>query len=114
MIDFCKDNGIGYRAYTRVTPDIVRKGEVYLLLNGQIDMELTLLVRTAREKGLTPGKDFRIIAYNDSPVNEIILDGLTTISADFEQMGRQAAEMILSNEQKRIKCDFKLTRRGTF
>ena len=114
VLNFCKDNGIGYRASYKVTPDIVRKGEVYLLLNGQIDMELTLLVRTARAKGLIPGKDFRIISYNDSPVNEIILDGLTTISADFEQMGRQAAEMILNNEQKRIKCDFKLTRRGTF
>ncbi|MGM9740505.1 MAG: GntR family transcriptional regulator [Candidatus Cryptobacteroides sp.] len=114
VMAFCQDKGIEYRSYTKVTPDIVRKNEVYLLLNGQIDMELTLLVRTARAKGLKPGKDFRLIAYNDSPVNEIILDGLTTISTDFEQMGRQAAEMILSNEQKRIKCDFKLTRRGTF
>ncbi|MGM9743288.1 MAG: GntR family transcriptional regulator [Candidatus Cryptobacteroides sp.] len=111
---FCKENNIRYSCYNKVTPDMVHQGEVYLILNGQLDMELIHLVRAAKSMGLKPGKDFRIIAYNDSPVSEIILDGLTTISTDFEQMGRIAAEMILKNEQKRIKCDFRLTRRSTF
>ncbi len=111
---FCNENNIIYNCYSKVTPDIVHQGEVYLILNGQIDMELIHLVRAARAMELKPGKDFRIIAYNDSPVCEIILDGLTTISTDFEQMGRIAAEMILANEQKRVKCDFRLTRRSTF
>lgn len=111
---FCKMNHIECQLYNQVTPEVVRPGEVYLIINGQLDMELIHLVRAAKTLGLKPGKDFSIISYNESPINEIILDGLTTISADFCQMGRLAAEMILEGTLKKIKCDFKMTRRSTF
>ena len=111
---FCTMNNIECQLYNQVTPEVVRPGEVYLIINGQLDMELIHLVRAAKTLGLKPGKDFSIISYNESPINEIILDGLTTISADFCQMGRLAAEMILEGTLKKIKCDFKMTRRSTF
>lgn len=111
---FCMMNHIECQLYNQVTPAVVRPGEVYLIINGQLDMELIHLVRAAKTLGLKPGKDFSIISYNESPINEIILDGLTTISADFCQMGRLAAEMILDGTLKKIKCDFKMTRRSTF
>lgn len=111
---FCTTNHIECQLYNQVTPEAVRPGEVYLIINGQLDMELIHLVRAAKTLGLKPGKDFSIISYNESPINEIILDGLTTISADFCQMGRLAAEMILDGTLKKIKCDFKMTRRSTF
>lgn len=111
---FCTMNHIECQLYNQVTPEVVRPGEVYLIINGQLDMELIHLVRAAKTLGLKPGKDFSIISYNESPINEIILDGLTTISADFCQMGRLAAEMILEGTLKKIKCDFKMTRRSTF
>ena len=111
---FCTMNHIECQLYNQVTPEVVRPGEVYLIINGQLDMELIHLVRAAKTLGLKPGKDFSIISYNESPINEIILDGLTTISADFCQMGRLAAEMILDGTLRKIKCDFKMTRRSTF
>lgn len=111
---FCKTNHIECQLYNQVTSEVVRPGEVYLIINSQLDMELIHLVRAAKTLGLKPGKDFSIISYNESPINEIILDGLTTISADFCQMGRLAAEMILEGTLKKIKCDFKMTRRSTF
>ena len=112
--DFCKANKISCVFHSNVSPRIVHAGEVYLIVNGQLDMDLINLVRVARAKNLKPGKDFRIIVYNDSPIREIVLDGLTTISTDFEQMGRLAAEMILDNTPRKVKCDFRMIRRGTF
>ena len=47
-------------------------------------------------------------------MSEIVLDGLTTISADFIQMGRLAAQMILDGKTFKYKCDFKMTRRNSF
>ena len=47
-------------------------------------------------------------------MNELILGGLTTVSADFRQMGRYAAEMILNRRMDKIHCDFRMTRRSTF
>ena len=37
------------------------------------------------------GEDVSVISYNDSPINEIILNGLTAVSTDFEQMGELGA-----------------------
>lgn len=111
---FCTTNNIECRFYNQAIPEIVRPGEVYLIINGQLDMELIHLVRAAKSLNLKPGRDFSIISYNEAPINEIILDGLTTISADFCQMGRTAAEMILEGSLKKVKCSFGMTRRNTF
>lgn len=55
-----------------------------------------------------------IISYNESPINEIILNGLTTISTDFRQMGVLVARMILEKSLSKVKCDFQMIRRNTF
>ncbi len=111
---FCEEYGIPYEFYSQVTPDIVRPRETYLILHSQFDMELINLARTARSKGLEPGLDFSIISYNESPMSEIVLGGLTTISADFSQMGRLAAEMIIEGRNFKQKCDFRMSRRNSF
>lgn len=46
--------------------------------------------------------------------NEIILNGLTSVSTDFRQMGETAARMILDQSLSKVKCDFRMIRRGTF
>lgn len=111
---FCKTNGINVRFTDKVSPALVQKGEVYLLLTGQYDFELIELIRIAREKQLEVGKDIGLISYNESPICEIILGGLTTVSTDFTQMGRLAGEMILEKTPAKKHCDFKMTRRASF
>ena len=111
---FCSDHGIPCEFYQAVTPDIVRPQEVYLILNGQLDTELIDLARAAKEKKLKAGRDIGFISYNESPINEIVLNGLTTISTDFRQMGSVAARMILDKQLRKVKCDFRMTRRSTF
>lgn len=111
---FCSDHDIPCEFYQAVTPDIVRPQEVYLILNGQLDTELIDLARAAKEKKLKAGRDIGFISYNESPINEIVLNGLTTISTDFRQMGSVAARMILDKQLRKVKCDFRMTRRSTF
>lgn len=111
---FCNENGIKVRFADKVSRDMVHKGEVYLLLTGQYDFDLIELVRIAREKKLEVGKDIGLISYNESPLCEIILNGLTTVSTDFDQMGRLAGEMILERSLAKRHCDFRMTRRASF
>jgi len=111
---FCHDYGINVAYHSTVTDEIVSEGESYILLNSQLDSELNKLAKAAFKKGFTIGKDISIISYNDSPINELVLGGLTTVSADFAMMGTLAADMILNKELSKIKCDFKMVRRATF
>jgi DNA-binding transcriptional regulator YhcF (GntR family) len=111
---FCFNNQINFEIHTNINRDIIQKQEVFLIVNSQLDSELIELVRTAKSKGYEIGKDIGIISYNESPINEIILDGLTVLSTDFKQMGELAAKMIMEKSFKKIRCDFRLIRRSTF
>lgn len=111
---FCRDNDIKVEFHSDVRPEFIRKNDVNLLLNGQLDSGLLKIVGEAKRKNLEIGKDLFIISYNESPINELVLGGLTTVSTDFAKMGELAANMILSRVMAKVKCDFRMIRRATF
>ena len=111
---FCADNSLPVEFHTGVSDKIIRPKEVYLMLNSQLDTGLLDISRSAARLGLKIGNDISVISYNDTPLNEIILNGLTSVSTDFRQMGELAAQMILDRKLSKVKCDFRLIRRSTF
>ncbi|MBQ9310577.1 MAG: GntR family transcriptional regulator [Bacteroidales bacterium] len=110
---FASDYRIKTEFYTR-TPETINPGDVFLVLNSQLDWGLAELARRIEEHGLQTGIDVFVISYNDFALNEVVLGGLTTISADFAQMGALAARMIQSGNLSKIHCDFRMNRRHTF
>lgn len=111
---FCTEFSIPYKIHSEIVTDQIKENEVFLILNGQLDEELIELGRIAKLKGYHIGRDIGIISYNDSPLNEIILNGLTALSTDFRQMGELAAKMIKKKSLHKIKCDHQLIRRTSF
>lgn len=112
--EFCAKNEIKYEIYNGLNPEVIQRNEVFLILNGQLDKELIEISEVATSLGYKIGEDIGLISYNESPINKIILNGLTVLSTDFEQMGELAAKMILEKSFKKVKCDFRLIRRSTF
>lgn len=112
--NFCKLNGLDVEFHYQVSEENIRRNEVYLMLNSQHDSGLLSFSRIAAGLGLKIGEDISVISYNDSPLNEIILNGLTAVSTDFQQMGAIAAQMILDKAMHKVKCDFRMVRRSTF
>ncbi len=111
--EFAAENGIDV-SVSSAAPDMLEKGDVVLVLNSQLDSGLVELARRIADAGLEPGKDVRIISYNEFPLNQLVLGGLTVLSTDFPQMGRTAARMILSGQPAKIHNPFHLIRRKTF
>jgi len=111
---FCSNYDIQYEFHSEVNPAKINKNEVFLILNGQLDNELIELVEAAKSKGYGIGSEIGIISYNESPLNKIIINGLTVLSTDFEQMGKLAAKMIINKSFAKIKCDFRLIKRNSF
>ena len=48
------------------------------------------------------------------PLLYLFFGGLTTLSVDFEQMGRAAGQMVLDARLDRVQCYASLIRRSTF
>ncbi|MBQ8812339.1 MAG: GntR family transcriptional regulator [Bacteroidales bacterium] len=111
---FCDDNNLKVEFYSEVNPQNMKRNEVYLVLNNQLDTGMNALVRVMHERGFEVGKDISIISYNESPLNDLILNGLTAVSTDFRKMGVYAAEMINNKQMEKIKCDFVMVRRSSF
>jgi DNA-binding LacI/PurR family transcriptional regulator len=65
------------------------------------------------ESDLKSGEDIGIISYNETAIKKIILNGITTISTDFAEMGKMAAKLILENRRERLEVPFKLTLRNS-
>ncbi len=110
---FCAENKIAV-SFLTTPPETIMPGETYLILNSQLDWGLADLARAIKAQALTIGKDVYIIAYNDVNLNEVVLDGLTTISTDFQEMGRLAARMIIDRRFAKEHCPFRMNRRSTF
>jgi DNA-binding transcriptional regulator YhcF (GntR family) len=83
----------------------VKAGQAYIVIE---ETDLVNLVKICRQKNLGIGKEVGIVSYNETPLKEILLDGITVISTDHEQMGITAATMILEKSTDRVKNPFKL------
>ena len=89
----------------------IKKGEVYIVSS---DKDLVSLVKTAKTEKLKLGVDLGIISYNDTPLKEVVADGITTISTDFFAMGRLLADMVINKKHKQIENVSYLISRGSF
>lgn len=95
-------------------PKHVRPGEAFFLLHSEPDAGLPAIMKCAQASNLEVGKDFYIISYNDSPLDSLVLGGLTTISTNFDEMGQEAARMINSKQMSKIHIPFGMNKRHTF
>ena len=110
---FCMEYNIPIE-YMNAAPEHINENETYLVINSQLDSGLAALARRIKGQNLEVGKDVFIISYNEFDLNEVVLNGLTSVSTDFKQMGKTVATMILNRKSWKVHCDFNMTRRGSF
>ncbi|MBY0487525.1 MAG: substrate-binding domain-containing protein, partial [Flavobacteriaceae bacterium] len=77
----------------------IQNGEVYIIPD---DRDLVKVIEKAKAKNLKLGVDLGIISYNETPLKKVVENGITTISTDFDAMGRLLATMILDNNKSQI------------
>lgn len=106
---FCMHNDYKYEIIPEINySTVVRPGKAFIVIE---ETDLVNLIKKCRLKKLKIGKEIGIISYNETPLKEILLDGITVISTDHENMGQAAAHLILENSKEKIKNPFKLIRR---
>ena len=107
---FCQDYAFTHKVISDIINEPVNEGEVYINV---MEKDLISLIEKILLLNLKVGKQVGIISYNEIPLKKIILNGITTISTDFDQMGKIAAELILSNSKEHVEAPFKLTLRAS-
>lgn len=105
---FCSE--YGFRS--RVVPDInavdIQPGNAFINL---MEADLVTLIKRIKDTAYRVGQEVGILSYNETLLKELLLDGITVMSTDFEQMGRTAAQMVLGKTIRQVKNPFRLIER---
>lgn len=95
FIKFCGQYAYEFGIIEAIEDSEIEKGTVYINLK---EDDLVVLIKKIKETKYVLGKDIGIVSYNETPLKEVLLDGITVISTDFENLGKKAAEIILNNQ----------------
>jgi DNA-binding transcriptional regulator YhcF (GntR family) len=93
---FAKNHHIPSEVITKEGGLVPERNTLYLIIRQK---DLVEVVKQCRFQHLKIGTDVGLIAYNDTPMYEIIENGITVISTDFARMGDRAAEFVLTREK---------------
>lgn len=88
---FCRKHGFEHAYIPEIPGHTIRTGDLFIVVK---DEDLAGLIKQAEALQMSPGTDFGIISYNDTPLKEVLAGGITTLSTDFKQMGRTMAGLI--------------------
>lgn len=91
---FCSIQGFLCEIKEDIENLAIRKGVAYIAIKQQ---DVVKVVKQGRLEGLKCGQDFGLLAYNDIPSYEVIDEGITSLSINWEMMGNEAANFVLDN-----------------
>ena len=97
FIKFCGQYAYDFKIVEEIENETIEKDTAYINL---MENDLVILIKKIKETNFVLGKDVGIISYNDTPLKEILLDGITVISTDFEQMGKKSRQ--IGDQQTKI------------
>ena len=96
FIKFAKDNQLDALVTTTLQECKICQDTAYLVIEQK---DLVDIVKRCKVEKLRIGTDIGLIAYNDTPMYEIIENGITVISTDFATMGQEAAEFVRTRQK---------------
>lgn len=108
---YCAVHHLESEVYERKVMEYeIKPCEVYIAFR---QTDVVDIIKKSRIAGLECGKDFGLIAYNDTPAYEVIDKGITTLSIDHRQMGLETAQFILSGKPLRKYLPTEVHERGS-
>lgn len=108
---FCTENDLEFDIIPDLDDDYeLQVNQAYIVFR---EYDLIKMINWTTKHKLKVGKDIGIISYDDTPLKEIIAEGISVISNDFKKMGERAAKMIIHREKGRESNEFYFIDRGS-
>jgi len=95
---FCETVGLEHSTVSSLCELEIRKGEAYICIN---DNDLIHLLKVCRQHNWQLGQDVGVLSYNETPLKQVIRDGISVISCNFLRMAENMAAFI--KERKSVK-----------
>ena len=107
---FCQETSFTYSVIDGIDSECITAKTAFIVLE---ESDLVDLIKHSRTENWQLGKDIGIISYNETPLKEILANGITVISTDHAKMGETAAYMMLHKRKGKVINLFTLIRRNS-
>jgi DNA-binding LacI/PurR family transcriptional regulator len=107
---FALENHLNYHVYTQVHEEMIREKEAYLILSERF---LAETLKVCGVKNMRIGEDIGIVSYHETPLKQVLSGGITVVSTDHFELGKNAANLILSGKQEHIRNPFLFIQRNS-
>jgi len=91
FVDFCKKEGLYFSVVESLANKEIQKDKAYFVIE---DSDLVKVLKCSKNRSWKLGKDIGVLAYNETPLKEVIRDGISVVSCDFKQMATEMAKFI--------------------
>lgn len=99
---FCVEVNMDFEIIDEIYDDtILKEGDLFLVLE---EADLVNLYKQAKKKKMVLGRDMGIIAYNETPLKELL--NIAVVTTDFVAMGEMTGEMLLTKVKGSMKNPF--------
>ncbi|MEQ9377210.1 MAG: GntR family transcriptional regulator [Imperialibacter sp.] len=106
---FCGFSNVLHEIISEIGSEhVIESKTAYVVIE---ESDLVNLIKLQRANGMELAKDVGIVSYNDTPLKEVLSDGISVITTDFRKMGQLAAKAMLENSPIEVKNDFRFIER---
>ncbi|MEN8228582.1 MAG: GntR family transcriptional regulator [Bacteroidota bacterium] len=88
---FCQEYKLSYSVVESLANEEIQKGKVYFVIE---DNDLVKVIKCCKNRNWKLGEDIGLVAYNETPLKEVIRDGISVVSCDFSQMANEMVKFI--------------------
>ena len=107
---FCYQHNFIARVVQNIQQEVIQPKYVYINL---MEEDLVELIKKIKNTPYVVGQEVGVLSYNETPLKEILLEGITVMSTDFAQMGQTAAQLVLNGGIEHIENPFRLIIRNS-
>lgn len=107
---FLYDYGILGTIEENYVPGTLQRNTLYFIKNDSI---LWIFLKDCSQGNYVLGQDLGILSYDDNVLKEIIMGGITTLSTDFKEMAKTAAQYIKNGDEIKSIAPTHLIRRNS-
>ena len=108
--DFCSEYAFDHEVVEDISTCAINQGDAFINV---MEDDLVTLIKRIKALEMVVGQEVGIISYNETPLKEILLNGITVISTDFRALGNSVGQMILENRREQIANPFHVVLRNS-
>jgi len=110
FLKYCKEFAMKYNIVNSLDDMEINKGEAFMIIS---DNDLIYLLNVCKSKNWKLGRDVGVLSYNETPLKEVIRDGISVVSCNFEMMADAMSHFIKEQKTEKRKIPIEFIKRNS-